>query len=122
MKLPHRRQFLHLGAGAAALPVVSRIAWAQAGLPKTGTRLITLGTLAGPNPRARQANSSNLLIVNGALYVIDAGDGVTRRLAKAGITIGDIGTIFLTHHHIDHTGSLGSVSYTHLTLPTILRV
>src|SRR5262245_12051042 len=28
MKLP-RRQFLHLAAGAAALPVVSRIAWAQ---------------------------------------------------------------------------------------------
>ena len=29
MKLP-RRKFLHLAAGAAALPVVSRIAWAQA--------------------------------------------------------------------------------------------
>ncbi|HKD24945.1 MAG TPA: hypothetical protein VKC66_03380 [Xanthobacteraceae bacterium] len=28
MKLPHR-QFLHLAAGAAALPAVSRIAWAQ---------------------------------------------------------------------------------------------
>jgi tripartite-type tricarboxylate transporter receptor subunit TctC len=30
MKLPYRRQFLHLAAGAAALPAVSRIAWAQA--------------------------------------------------------------------------------------------
>ena len=29
MKLPHRRQFLHLAAGAAALPAVSRIARAQ---------------------------------------------------------------------------------------------
>ena len=29
MKLP-RRRFLHLAAGVAALPVVSRIAWAQA--------------------------------------------------------------------------------------------
>jgi tripartite-type tricarboxylate transporter receptor subunit TctC len=29
MKLPHRRQFLHLAAGAAALPTVSRIALAQ---------------------------------------------------------------------------------------------
>jgi tripartite-type tricarboxylate transporter receptor subunit TctC len=29
MKLPHRRQFLHLAAGAAALPAVSRIAMAQ---------------------------------------------------------------------------------------------
>src|SRR5262245_1024458 len=30
MKLPHRRQFLHLAAGAAALPAVSRVARAQA--------------------------------------------------------------------------------------------
>src|SRR5499433_161508 len=30
MKLPHRRQFLHLAAGAAALPVASRFAFAQA--------------------------------------------------------------------------------------------
>ena len=30
MKLPHRRQFLQLAAGAAALPMVSRIARAQA--------------------------------------------------------------------------------------------
>jgi len=30
MKFLHRRQFLHLAAGAAALPTVSRIANAQA--------------------------------------------------------------------------------------------
>src|SRR5262249_7158924 len=30
MKLPHRRKFLHLAAGAAALPTVSHFAWAQA--------------------------------------------------------------------------------------------
>ena len=29
MKLPSRRQFLHLAVGAAALPVISRVAWAQ---------------------------------------------------------------------------------------------
>jgi tripartite-type tricarboxylate transporter receptor subunit TctC len=29
MKLPHRRQFLHLAAGAAALPALPRIPWAQ---------------------------------------------------------------------------------------------
>jgi tripartite-type tricarboxylate transporter receptor subunit TctC len=30
MKLPHRRQFLHLATGVAALPALSRIARAQA--------------------------------------------------------------------------------------------
>ena len=38
MKLP-RRKFLHLAAGAAALPVVSRIAWAQA-YPTRPVRII----------------------------------------------------------------------------------
>jgi len=39
MKLPHRRQFLHLAAAAAALPSVSRIAWAQA-YPARPVRII----------------------------------------------------------------------------------
>jgi tripartite-type tricarboxylate transporter receptor subunit TctC len=39
MKLPHRRQFLHLAAGAAALPAVTRIARAQA-YPSRPVRLI----------------------------------------------------------------------------------
>ena len=39
MKLPHRRQFLHLVAGAAALPVLSRIARAQA-YPTRPVRII----------------------------------------------------------------------------------
>ena len=39
MKLPHRRQFLHLAAGAAALPAVLRIAWAQ-NYPTRPVRLI----------------------------------------------------------------------------------
>ena len=38
MKLP-RRNFLHLAAGAAALPAVSRIAWAQA-YPSRPVRII----------------------------------------------------------------------------------
>src|SRR5262245_127106 len=39
MKLPHRRQFLHLAACAAALPAVSRIARAQA-YPTRPVRII----------------------------------------------------------------------------------
>jgi tripartite-type tricarboxylate transporter receptor subunit TctC len=39
MKLPHRRKFLHLAAGAAALPAVSRIAGAQ-GYPSRPVRII----------------------------------------------------------------------------------
>ena len=39
MKLPRRRQFLHLAAGAAALPAISRMSWAQS-YPTQAVRLI----------------------------------------------------------------------------------
>jgi tripartite-type tricarboxylate transporter receptor subunit TctC len=45
MKLPHRRQFLHLAAGAAALPATPRLAWAQA-YPTRPVRII-VGFAAG---------------------------------------------------------------------------
>jgi ribonuclease BN (tRNA processing enzyme) len=71
-----------------------------------GTHLITLGTRSGPLPTAVRAQSSNLLIVNGALYLIDAGDGVTRRLARGGYAIRDVDHVFITHLHDDHTAGL----------------
>src|SRR5262245_39403809 len=48
MKLPHRRHFLHLAAGAAALPAVSHVAWAQV-YPTRPVRLIVT-TPAGGSP------------------------------------------------------------------------
>jgi len=47
MKLPHRRQFLHLAAGAAALPTLSRVACAQA-YPSRPVRVI-VGFAPGGN-------------------------------------------------------------------------
>src|SRR5207253_4287241 len=47
MKLP-RRQFLHMAAGAAALPAVSRFAWAQA-YPSRPVRIV-IGFAAGGAP------------------------------------------------------------------------
>jgi len=85
------------------------VAQTNTALPKSETRLITLGTVAGPPPRPHRAQFSNLLIVNGTLYVIDAGDGVARRIAKAGFNVRDVGVVFITHHHDDHTAGLGTL-------------
>jgi ribonuclease BN (tRNA processing enzyme) len=71
--------------------------------------LVTLGTAAGPSLRPDRAQSSNLLTVNGTHYVVDAGDGVGRRIAQAGIDVREIGIIFITHHHDDHTAGLGTL-------------
>jgi ribonuclease BN (tRNA processing enzyme) len=73
------------------------------------SRLITLGTAAGPSLRPDRVQSCNLLTVNGMHYVVDAGDGAARRIAQAGVEVREIGTIFITHHHDDHTAGLGTV-------------
>jgi len=78
-------------------------------IDKKGTRVITLGTKNGPSPTVGRAQSSNLLVVNGAQYIIDAGDGVTRRLARLGTNFRNIDNIFITHAHSDHTSGLGAL-------------
>jgi ribonuclease BN (tRNA processing enzyme) len=88
------------------VPAKQSSAQSPGNAPKAGTRLITLGTAGGPVPRAKRAQSSNLLIVNGTPYLIDAGDGVARRLAKLKFNLRSLGTIFITHGHNDHTGGL----------------
>jgi len=55
MKLP-RRRFLQLTAGAAALPAVSRIAWAQAYPTRpttTNVRARTPAEILAPSPELR---------------------------------------------------------------------
>src|SRR5262245_38442792 len=48
MKLPHRRQFLHLATGVVAVPAVSRIARAQA-YPTRPVRLVVPAPSGGGN-------------------------------------------------------------------------
>ena len=76
---------------------------------KEPSSLITLGTSAGPSLTPGRAQTSHLLTINGTYYVVDAGDGVARRLARAGAEVREVGTIFLTHHHDDHTAGLGTL-------------
>ena len=77
--------------------------------PQKGTSFITLGTTAGPQPRKDRAQASNLLIVNGTNYLIDAGDGVARRIVQADVDFLDVGTVFITHNHSDHTAGLATL-------------
>ncbi|AOZ08594.1 MBL fold metallo-hydrolase [Cupriavidus malaysiensis] len=76
---------------------------------RTGTHLITLGTRGGPIPARDRAQSSNLWIVDGTYYLVDAGDGVLRRLTQAGASFRQIGQVFITHGHDDHTAGLGTL-------------
>ncbi len=80
MKLPHRRQFLHLTAGAAALPAVSRMAWAQAYPSRAMSVLVFVPAGGTPDILARlvgQAMSQRL----GQSVLIDNRPGAGGNLA-----------------------------------------
>lgn len=70
------------------------------------TTLILLGTGAGPGAKVARAGIASLLRVAGKVYLVDAGDGVGRQLARVGVPERSINTIFLTHLHDDHTAGL----------------
>src|SRR5215475_11893336 len=103
----HLKRSILISFTALALTGVSVTHPTQAAPAQSTTKLITLGTRSGPLPTVGRAQSSNLLIVNGAAYLVDAGEGVTRRLVRAGIAIRDLDTMFITRPHSDHTGGLG---------------
>jgi tripartite-type tricarboxylate transporter receptor subunit TctC len=70
MKLPHRRKFLHLAAGAAALPAVSRIARAQT-YPTRPVRLIVPFAPAGASDILARLMGQWLSERLGQQFVID---------------------------------------------------
>jgi ribonuclease BN (tRNA processing enzyme) len=71
-------------------------------------RLILLGTKGGPRiGKGTSWPTSNLLVVEGKPYLIDAGLGVTRQVCNAGFLPFDIDRIFITHNHSDHNLELG---------------
>lgn len=72
-----------------------------------GTKLVLLGTGAGPVPGRSRHMTSNVMVHNGAAYVLDFGLGVTDQFARTGIPFGAVRSIFLTHHHPDHNIELG---------------
>jgi len=79
-------------------------------LPNTQTRLLLLGTGGGPWIISERKGPASALIVNGAVYQIDCGEGVARQMWASGSGSATQNTflealraIFLTHLHSDHT-------------------
>ena len=71
-----------------------------------GTRLVLLGTQGGPNVNLRRAQASNAIVVDGRIYLVDCGYGAVRSLVAAGLGYAQVGSVFITHLHDDHTSDL----------------
>jgi ribonuclease BN (tRNA processing enzyme) len=97
-------------AVAAAQPAgpMSAARLAQSALKDAkGTKLVTLGTGAGPVPGRSRNMTSHVMLSNGLAYVLDCGLGVTDRYAQTGIPFSALRSIFITHHHADHNIEYG---------------
>ena len=80
--------------------------------------VIVLGT-GTPNPDPERFGPAVAIVANGTAYLVDAGAGVMRRAAAAagkyqipGLRAKEIGVVFLTHLHSDHTIGLADVIHT----------
>jgi ribonuclease BN (tRNA processing enzyme) len=85
---------------------------ALGGAPPTRTRVVMLGT-GTPNADPDRSGPAVAIVVNNAVYLVDAGPGIVRRAALAARTdsIGALSSenlrrVFLTHLHSDHTTGL----------------
>ena len=101
MKFPHRRQFLHLAAGAAALPAASRVARAQA-YPTRPISMVVPFPASGPTDvigrvlteRMRTSLGQPVIVENVAGAAGNLGVGRIARASPDGYTIvvGFVGT------------------------------
>jgi ribonuclease Z len=72
---------------------------------------ILLGT-GFPRPDADRAGPSTAIIIGEKVFLVDAGRGVTMRLAAANLAPKNIRAVFLTHLHSDHIDGLPDVFHT----------
>ncbi|MCJ7603565.1 MAG: twin-arginine translocation signal domain-containing protein [Desulfobulbaceae bacterium] len=128
-----RRTFLKGAGSLAAAPLFtslggtlltgcSSISGAAAEPDKFNTKLVILGSAGGVSyfPPSDRASASSALVVNGAIYLVDLGQGATNRLNQAFNTdslvnpdgtykdnpsstfLSKVKALFFTHIHPDH--------------------
>ena len=110
----NRREIFTLLAGSlAATPIVGASSAAPlpapTANPKGKSRLILLGTGGGATPKTNRSAPAQVIVVGGASYVIDCGNGVARQMVLAGLKLASPRGVFITHHHSDQNADYGNL-------------
>ncbi|MXO67146.1 MBL fold metallo-hydrolase [Altererythrobacter endophyticus] len=101
---------LGLVAGVAAYAPAPLFAQSTAA-DASGAKLVLLGTKGGPRVGGTRSNPANALVVDGSIYVIDTGMGVSAQFVKAGLDFRKLKAIFISHMHSDHELEFGNFLY-----------
>ena len=126
----NRRDLLKFAALAWAAPVLSQARGGQRGqagqagqrgqgqggqrgqaqaAQQKGTELVLLGTQGGPGVSATRTQASSVVLVDGRPYLVDCGYGAIKSLVQAGLTLGNVSDVFITHLHDDHTADIAAL-------------
>jgi ribonuclease Z len=84
-------------AAAPAAPL-----WAQAPAGRDSAVVVLLGT-GMPRPDPQASGPATAVVIGRRILLFDAGPGVMRQVAAAGLPINGVEALFLTHLHSDHT-------------------
>ena len=71
-------------------------------------RITLLGT-GGPRPDPARQGSSLVVHAGEKWLLFDCGRGAVTQLVRAGVPLGQVNPVFITHHHYDHISDLGDV-------------
>ena len=73
--------------------------------------MVLLGT-GVPMPDPARCGSGTAVLGQGGWLLVDCGRGVSQRIAEAGLDLGRLRAVLLTHHHSDHVSDLATVAIT----------
>jgi ribonuclease BN (tRNA processing enzyme) len=76
------------------------------GAGEGGARLVFLGTAGGPTPAVGRKGIATALVVDGDVYLVDAGYGVLSQYLDAGLRLDRLRAVLITHLHGDHIADL----------------
>ncbi|HWM18773.1 MAG TPA: MBL fold metallo-hydrolase, partial [Ilumatobacteraceae bacterium] len=71
--------------------------------------IVMLGT-GTPNPDPARAGSAVAVTDGDRFVLVDCGRAATHRMLEAGLQLGGLDAVFITHHHSDHVSDLATLA------------
>lgn len=91
--------------------IPSHSAAAQVSPSPDSTVIVMLGT-GTPRPTPDVMGPATAVVVGNRVFLVDAGEGVERRLAAAHLPVDGVTALFVTHLHSDHVLGLADLIFT----------